>query len=59
MLFTIFVEEGSVPPDSKRGNVIPIYKKGDRQFALIYGRVSLASAIMKMTRKERERGFVV
>lgn len=42
------VEEGSIPKNLKRANVVLISKKGDRENTLNYRPVSLMSTVCKM-----------
>jgi hypothetical protein len=51
MLFNTSYENGQLPLDWKKANVIPIFKKGDRSEALNYRPVSLTSVVCKLAEK--------
>ena len=51
LIFNKFILNGIFPSESKKGNVVPIYKKNNRQYLKIYRPVSLLSIYHKILKR--------
>ena len=48
VLFQASLDQGVVPPDWKEGNIVPLYKKGDRSLPENYRPITLTSITCKL-----------
>lgn len=51
LIFNKFILNGIFPSESKKGNVVPIYKKNNRQYLKIYRPVSLLPIYHKILKR--------
>ena len=51
LVFNKFISNGIFPSESKKGNVVPIYKKNNRQYLKIYRPVSLLPIYHKILKR--------
>lgn len=53
-----YLRQGKLPDNWKRGNIVPLFKKGNRQDPLNYRLVSLTSTACKKLKKSSTLGEI-